>query len=53
MNNKLYWEVIRMSDWLEEVEHLEKMCEETNGCENCKLGRCIKPESNKDGVNHE
>ena len=36
-----------MSEWLEEVENLERICENTDDCKNCKLGYCIK-ESGKD-----
>lgn len=31
-----------MSDWLEEVENLERICEETECYCQCKLGYCIK-----------
>ena len=31
-----------MSEWLEEIENLERICEETKKCSECKLGYCIK-----------
>jgi hypothetical protein len=30
-----------MSSWLDEIETLEKICDRSNGCDNCELGYCI------------
>lgn len=30
-----------MSEWLEEIETLERICDETEDCSKCRLGYCI------------